>query len=110
MHTQAAFYHQTKSRILYVANLSVKLSLCCCVFSDIEAECRDDFMKLRVAFNDSFSGLIYSAGLVWSPLTQQVGFGLSKAYYSLIYSAGLVWSSLTQRVGLGLFAYRCIMV
>ena len=30
--------------------------------SDIEAECRDDFMKLRVAFNDSFSGLIYSAG------------------------------------------------
>jgi len=30
--------------------------------SHIEAECRDDFMKLRVAFNDSFSGLIYSAG------------------------------------------------
>ena len=29
---------------------------------DIEAECRDDFMKLRVAFNDSFAGLIYSAG------------------------------------------------
>ena len=29
---------------------------------DIEAECRDDFMKLRVAFNDSFTGLIYSAG------------------------------------------------
>ena len=23
---------------------------------EIEAECRDDFMKLRVAFNDSFSG------------------------------------------------------
>jgi len=30
--------------------------------SHIEAECRDDFMKLRVAFNDSFTGLIYSAG------------------------------------------------
>jgi len=30
--------------------------------SHIEAECRDDFMKLRVAFNDSFAGLIYSAG------------------------------------------------
>ena len=31
--------------------------------ADIEAECRDDFMKLRVAFNDSFTGLIYSAGI-----------------------------------------------
>ena len=32
---------------------------------DIEAECRDDVMKLRVAFNDTFAGLIYSAGIVW---------------------------------------------
>ena len=32
-------------------------------FSDIEAECRDDVMKLRVAFNDTFAGLIYSAGI-----------------------------------------------
>ena len=31
---------------------------------DIEAECRDDVMKLRVAFNDTFAGLIYSAGIV----------------------------------------------
>jgi len=30
--------------------------------SHIEAECRDDVMKLRVAFNDTFAGLIYSAG------------------------------------------------
>ena len=30
---------------------------------DIEAECRDDVMKLRVAFNDTFAGLIYSAGM-----------------------------------------------
>lgn len=30
--------------------------------SHIEAECRDDFMKLRVAFNDTFAGMIYSAG------------------------------------------------
>ena len=34
--------------------------------SDIEAECRDDVMKLRVAFNDSFSGLVYSAGILAS--------------------------------------------
>ena len=31
-------------------------------FSDMEAECSDDVMKLTVKFNDSFSGLIYSAG------------------------------------------------
>ena len=31
-------------------------------YLDIEAECRDDFMKLKVAFNASFSGLIYSSG------------------------------------------------
>ena len=29
---------------------------------DMEAECSDDVMKLRVNFNASFSGLIYSAG------------------------------------------------
>ena len=33
---------------------------------DIEAECRDDVMKLRVAFNDTFKGLIYSAGKAWN--------------------------------------------
>lgn len=31
-------------------------------FSDIEAECQDDFMKIRVGFNGSFAGLVYSAG------------------------------------------------
>ena len=30
--------------------------------ADMEAECSDDVMKLRVKFNDTFSGLIYSAG------------------------------------------------
>lgn len=29
---------------------------------DIEAECQDDFMKIRVGFNGSFTGLVYSAG------------------------------------------------
>ena len=28
----------------------------------MEAECSDDVMKLRVKFNDTFAGLIYSAG------------------------------------------------
>ena len=31
-------------------------------FTDMEAECSDDVMKLRVKFNDTFAGLIYSAG------------------------------------------------
>lgn len=29
---------------------------------DIEAECQDDYMKIRVGFNGSFAGLLYSAG------------------------------------------------
>lgn len=32
--------------------------------TDIEAECQDDFMKIRVAFNGSFQGLIYSSGML----------------------------------------------
>lgn len=31
-------------------------------YADIEAECQDDYMKIRVGFNGSFSGLLYSAG------------------------------------------------
>lgn len=29
---------------------------------DIEAECQDEYMKIRVGFNGSFTGLVYSAG------------------------------------------------
>lgn len=32
------------------------------MFSDIEAECQDDYMKIRIGFNGSFTGLLYSAG------------------------------------------------
>lgn len=32
------------------------------VFKDIEAECQDDYMKIRIGFNGSFNGLLYSAG------------------------------------------------
>lgn len=31
-------------------------------FIDIEAECQDDYMKIRIGFNGSFSGLLYSSG------------------------------------------------
>nr|KAF7432347.1 hypothetical protein H0235_005271 [Vespula pensylvanica] len=30
----------------------------------IEAECQDDYMKIRIGFNGSFTGLLYSAGKV----------------------------------------------
>lgn len=32
------------------------------LFADIEAECQDDYMKIRIGFNGSFNGLLYSAG------------------------------------------------
>lgn len=32
------------------------------LLSDIEAECQDDYMKIRIGFNGSFAGLLYSAG------------------------------------------------
>ena len=32
------------------------------VFSDMQAECSDDVMKLDIGFNDTFTGMIYSAG------------------------------------------------
>lgn len=32
------------------------------ICADIEAECQDDYMKIRVGFNGSFTGLLYSAG------------------------------------------------
>lgn len=28
----------------------------------IEAECQDDYMKIRIGFNGTFTGLLYSAG------------------------------------------------
>ncbi|XP_055844953.1 uncharacterized protein LOC129911249 [Episyrphus balteatus] len=33
----------------------------------IEAECQDDYMKIRIGFNGSFNGLVYSAGYAYDP-------------------------------------------
>lgn len=33
------------------------------MFADIEAECQDDYMKIRIGFNGSFAGLLYSSGM-----------------------------------------------
>jgi len=33
------------------------------MYADIEAECQDDYMKIRIGFNGSFAGLLYSSGM-----------------------------------------------
>lgn len=44
-------------------NLFASYHLCSIFFvADIEAECQDDYMKIRIGFNGSFTGLLYSAG------------------------------------------------
>lgn len=41
---------------------------------DIEAECQDDYMKIRVGFNGSFTGLLYSAGnFHWQCINYRIG-------------------------------------
>ncbi|KAJ2951671.1 hypothetical protein O0L34_g13831 [Tuta absoluta] len=46
----------------------------------IEAECQDDFMKIRVGFNGSFSGLVYSAGYSYDPDCMYIN-GSGRDYY-----------------------------
>lgn len=45
------------------ANVRVKADLSKpLMFADIEAECQDEYMKIRIGFNGSFTGLLYSSG------------------------------------------------
>ncbi|XP_074110615.1 uncharacterized protein LOC141534892 [Cotesia typhae] len=46
----------------------------------IEAECQDDYMKIRIAFNGSFAGLLYSAGYSYDPDCMYVN-GTGRDYY-----------------------------
>ncbi|CAG9813458.1 unnamed protein product [Phaedon cochleariae] len=50
------------------------------IFSDIEAECQDDYMKIRVGFNGSFTGLVYSAGYAYDPDCMYIN-GTGRDYY-----------------------------
>ena len=52
--------------------------------ADMEAECSDDVMKLRVKFNDTFSGLIYSAG--------KLNFNISFNSLGLLAFLKTIWS------------------
>lgn len=47
---------------------------------DIEAECQDDYMKIRIGFNGSFSGLVYSAGYAYDPDCMYIN-GSGRDYY-----------------------------
>ncbi|XP_037044683.1 uncharacterized protein LOC119080431 [Bradysia coprophila] len=46
----------------------------------IEAECQDDYMKIRVGFNGSFTGLLYSAGYAYDPDCMYIN-GSGRDYY-----------------------------
>ncbi|CAB3255788.1 unnamed protein product [Arctia plantaginis] len=46
----------------------------------IEAECQDDFMKIRVGFNGTFAGLVYSAGYSYDPDCMYIN-GTGRDYY-----------------------------
>ncbi|CAH0550621.1 unnamed protein product [Brassicogethes aeneus] len=46
----------------------------------IEAECQDDYMKIRVGFNGSFAGLVYSAGYAYDPDCMYIN-GSGRDYY-----------------------------
>lgn len=48
--------------------------------TDIEAECQDDYMKIRIGFNATFSGLIYSAGYAYDPDCMYIN-GSGRDYY-----------------------------
>lgn len=48
--------------------------------SDIEAECQDDYMKIRIGFNGSFGGLLYSSGYSYDPDCVYIN-GTGRDYY-----------------------------
>lgn len=60
-------------------NWTISISLS--IYSvDIEAECQDDYMKIRIGFNGSFSGLVYSAGYAYDPDCMYIN-GSGRDYY-----------------------------
>ncbi|XP_046402964.1 uncharacterized protein LOC124168740 [Ischnura elegans] len=46
----------------------------------IEAECQDDYMKIRIGFNGSFTGLLYSSGYSYDPDCVYIN-GTGRDYY-----------------------------
>lgn len=46
----------------------------------VAAECQNDYMKIRIRFNGSFSGIIYSTGFAYDPLCVYIN-GTGRDYY-----------------------------
>ncbi|KAL7049562.1 hypothetical protein ACKWTF_003764 [Chironomus riparius] len=46
----------------------------------IEAECQDDYMKIRIGFNGTFNGLLYSSGYAYDPDCMYIN-GTGRDYY-----------------------------
>ncbi|KAJ8964316.1 hypothetical protein NQ317_018825 [Molorchus minor] len=61
---------------IYYRNDPVKVG----TYRDIEAECQDDYMKIRVGFNGTFTGLVYSAGYAYDPDCMYIN-GTGRDYY-----------------------------
>ncbi|XP_069692527.1 uncharacterized protein [Periplaneta americana] len=49
----------------------------------IEAECQDDYMTIRIGFNGSFAGLLYSSGYAYDPDCVYVN-GTGRDYYEFL--------------------------
>ncbi|XP_055530562.1 uncharacterized protein LOC129721701 isoform X2 [Wyeomyia smithii] len=49
----------------------------------IEAECQDDYMKIRIGFNGSFNGLLYSSGYAYDPDCMYIN-GSGRDYYEFL--------------------------
>lgn len=73
------FCLQKNSKIIIIISINRSID---CFFrqTDIEAECQDDYMKIRVGFNGSFTGLLYSSGYSYDPDCIYIN-GTGRDYY-----------------------------
>ncbi|KAJ8928606.1 hypothetical protein NQ314_018818, partial [Rhamnusium bicolor] len=64
----------------------------------IEAECQDDYMKIRVGFNGTFTGLVYSAGYAYDPDCMYIN-GTGRDYYEFYIqktpTKNFMWNTVT---------------
>ncbi|KAI2810468.1 hypothetical protein BLOT_001629 [Blomia tropicalis] len=83
--TRVELVNITMDKDLTLSNLvftsqSITCHLWICSSDDITAECSDEYMKVVVRFNGTFTGLIYSSGYVHDPNCIYVN-GSGRSYY-----------------------------
>lgn len=59
----------------------------------IEAECQNDFMKIRIRFNGSFSGIIYSTG-EWEKSSVTLSPSACSSFSHCVYTLGFAYDPL----------------